>query len=718
MPINIALLVARLTWVFYLVWPLAVLAAYNTPGDGWSSPMDGAFIKHAPLTNITAGVMRAVRLPKQSKKFSATAATVCKTPEFDLTAANWRDSKASTLLKAFALENAGNKDYAARGLIGALAQHYLGRQEYHCAMGQSHACMVSCNEVVSLVEDPAEARAVYFILTAARHYLEVMEIADRAMLAAQVNVGQWSDAMSVKFFWTNETPHDRVFKLTIGLMSSFITFMFFTFIPLIPFHHAEGVLQGKLDALEKGETTLTGIPADEANLLLINQKKELQEKIMRAKATGNWLNVGYNAIGNGIPILGIPAMEFLSWEGYEKAQVHNVAELGLAVSQLISESRGKNAKSIVEFFSGRLVDSDGTTMLQKILESGSFLSVSAQMLHQWSGPNVEKRLTDALKFRILSEALKSQGVFIHCTKDMNSFTCENDSRGPQNLKACIDGRVCYLSKWSGRGFWWRHHAEEPFGVDSMGEWPFLVSPEDIIISSYKTYILSKGAPGKDYAHAKFMSNEEMISPQNFLDASTPGAFYLPVCVNDRFHQNTPLDDYTLWDDFNQYSEKKSLPCSCGPAGWGEETEQVWLDTGLAMAKHADRYKCSFCPKQLAAKIPKENKLELYVHECRLGISHAPGFFNRNGFKNERHPHCDVVLDILTRIGAAPGEVDPYMKLGLECKAGLHVTGSKRKPVKECDLYMGAGYEELARLATFRKGLDGGQIEEVKQGKVA
>ena len=359
MLMNIALFVARLTWVFYLVWPLAVLAAYNTPADGWSNPMNSAFIKHAPLTNITTGLMRTVRLPKQSKKFSATAATVCKTPEFDLTAANWRDSKASTLLKTFALENAGSKDYAARGLIGSLAHYYLGRQEYHCSMGQSHACMVSCNEVVSLVADPAEARALYFILTAARHYLEVMEVADRAMLAAQVNVGQWNDAMSVKFFWTNETPHDRVFKLTIGLMSSFITFMFFTFIPLIPFHHAENVLQGKLNALEKGETTLTGISADEANLLLINQKKELQEKIIKAKATGNWLNVGYNAIGNGLPILGIPALEFWSWEGYEKAQVHNVAELGLAVSQLISESRGKNAKSIVEFFSGRLVESDG-----------------------------------------------------------------------------------------------------------------------------------------------------------------------------------------------------------------------------------------------------------------------------------------------------------------------------------------------------------------------
>jgi len=364
-------------------------------------------------------------------------------------------------------------------------------------------------------------------------------------------------------------------------------------------------------------------------------------------------------------------------------------------------------------------------MLQRILEPGIFLPVTGQMLHQWTGPTVEKRLTDALKFRILSEALKSQGVYIHCTKDMNSFTCEGDSRGPQNLKACIDGRVCYLNKWAGRGFWWRHHTEEPFGVDAMGDWPFLVTPEDIIISSYKTYMLSKPKDTtgrKNYSFTKFTTanEEEMVSPQNFLDASTPGAFYLPICVNDRFHQNTPLDDYSLWDDFNPYSEKKTLPCSCGAGGWGEETEQVWLDTGLSLAKHANRYKRSFCSKQLATKIPKENKLELFVHHCRLGISpRIPSFFPAaDAFKNERHPHCDVVLDILARSGAGPDDLDPYMKLGLECKAGLH---AEDRPGKECELYMATGYEELARLAAFKKGLDAekgtAEVEQVRKNSV-
>lgn len=311
------------------------------------------------IRKLDANSAGSLKPPKPKRKSYTTSADVCRTPEFELTVENWRNSKASETLKSFARKSAGTEEYAMRGLIAAFALYYLGRQEYHCSLGHSHACMVTCNEVVSLVENPEDARAVYFILTAARHYLQIMETADKALLGAQVNVGQWNDAMSLKFFWTTETSHDRVFKMTVSLMSSFITFIAFTFLPLVPFHHAEQVIQAKLDALGAGETGLTSMQTDEATLELINQKKELNEKIAQVKAAGNWLNVGYNAIGNGLPILGLPAAEFCSWEGSEKAQVHNVAELGLAVSQLISETRSKNHQSIVEAFSGRVVDSDG-----------------------------------------------------------------------------------------------------------------------------------------------------------------------------------------------------------------------------------------------------------------------------------------------------------------------------------------------------------------------
>lgn len=337
-----------------------------------------------------------------------------------------------------------------------------------------------------------------------------------------------------------------------------------------------------------------------------------------------------------------------------------------------------------------IVPQIGTTMLSQVLESGAFLSVTGQMLHQWSGPQVERRLTDALKFRIMSEAMKCQGVYIHCTKDMNAFTCEGDDRGPQNLKACIDDRVCYMNKWSGRGFWWRHHVEEPFGADQMGDWPFLVDPENIIISSYKTYKLLKGTSGNKMD--KFITKDDLITPQNFMDAATPGAFFLPVCVNDRFHQNTPLDDHNLWDNFSQSSEKKTLPCSCGEF-WSDETEGIWRDTGLATAKHATKYRTKFCAKQLSKKIP-DNKLERFVAECRLGVSNRGGFFD--SYVNERHTHCDVVIDLLTKLGKGPDDVNPYLRLALECKAGLHVTSVRHKPRKECDLYLTTGYEDLAK----------------------
>lgn len=221
--------------------------------------------------------------------------------------------------------------------------------------------MVSCNEVVSLVPDPMEARAVYFILTAARHYLEVIEVADHAMLAAQVNVGQWTDSMALKFFWVQETHHDRVFKMSIDLLSSFISFMVFTFAPLVPFHAAEKSIEAKIKELNSpaGKVPVMGLDADKAALEIVLQKENLEKKLKMTKASQTWANVAYNAFGNGVPILGAPALEFWSWEGYERAQMYNVAELGLAVSHLISDARAKNAQGIKEAFSGRIFDDQG-----------------------------------------------------------------------------------------------------------------------------------------------------------------------------------------------------------------------------------------------------------------------------------------------------------------------------------------------------------------------
>ena len=638
-----------------------------------------------PQSRSTRRFNETIPPPMLTKRFSQAAASVCQSPEFELTLENWRNSAANEFLSRWAYDFIGNREYSLRGILGSIANGYLGRNDFHCNLGTSHSCMVTCNEVVSLVADPQEARAIYFIFTSARHYLEIMEVADHALLAAQVNVGQWTDTMAHKFYWSSETDHDRVFRLTISLIGSFVSFLMFTFAPMIPFHALEKEIEAQLAEIPDNAQAPVGAAMDQAALDLISKKEGLEKKLTIAKTSAKWAEVGYNAVGNGVPVLGIPGAQLMTWEGYEKASVLNIAELGLAISQLVSDTRAKNAKAIEEAFSGRVIDGNGGTILGKIIESGAFLSTNAQMLHQWSGAQVEKRLTDALKFRILSEGMKSQGVYIHCTKDMNAFTCENDDRGPQNLKACIDDRVCYMNKWSGRGYYWRHHVEEPFGVDQMGDWPFLVTPEDIIISSYKTYKLSKG--GKQMQ--KLINQDDLISPQNFLDASTPGAFFLPVCINDRFHQNTPLDDYTLWDNFNQVSEKKTLPCSCGEF-WGDETEGFWKDTGLAMSKHEKKYRSSFCPRQLTKKMG-DNKLERFVADCHLFVS-KQGMFNK--YKDGKHPFCDVVMDIVNAHGRSPEDMNSYLRLALECKIGLHVTSVKGKPKKECEMYMKTGFDEL------------------------
>ena len=660
---------------------------------------DGAaaeFLKKGPPTMGTRGNRTTIAklrnpnlgipsLPQLNRRYSQGAAVVCQNPAFELNVLNWHESGANDFLRRWALDFIGDKSYSMKGILGSLAHTFLGRSDIRCSLGSSHSCMVTCNEVVSLVEDPHDARALFFVFTAARHYLEVMEIADRALLAAQVNVGQWSDTMAAKFYWTQETSHDRVFRTTIGLVQSFVQFVMLTFAPMVPFHFVEKAIESKIAEIPDNLRAPNGDEVDEAALELIKKKANLEKVLGAVKSSNRWAHVGFNVLTNGLPIAGIPGTDLMSWEGYEKAQILNIAELSLVISQLIMETRTKNSKGVEDAFSGRIIDNSGNTLLGKILESGSYIAVNSEMMHQWSSYKTEKRLTDALKFRMLSEAMKSQGVYIHCTKDMNAFTCENDNRGPQNLKACIDDRVCYMNKWSGRGYWWRHHAEEPFGVDQMGDWPFLVTPEDIIISSYKTYKQEKS--GK--VGGRFATQEELVSPQAFMDASTPGAFFLPVCINDRFHQNTRLDDHTLWDDFNPKSEKKTLPCSCGEF-WGDETEAFWRDTGLATAKHQEKYRSSFCPRQLKEKIG-DNRLERFVADCRLRIS-KQGMFN--SYKDGKHPFCDVVLDIIKMHGQSPEDMDPYLRLALECKAGLHTTSVRHKPKKECEMYMKAGFEEL------------------------
>ncbi|KAF8430033.1 hypothetical protein EV426DRAFT_708149 [Tirmania nivea] len=632
-----------------------------------------------------SGSVDAMQPHQLQKRYSQGAAAVCQSPAFDLTSANWRDAGANEFLRRWAYDFIGDREYSMRGILGSLAQAFLGRNDFRCTVGSSHSCMVTCNEVVSLVEDPHDARALYFIMTAGRHYLEVIEVADKALLAAQVNVGQWSDMMAARFYWTQETNHDRVFRLTVRLMQDFVGFILFTFAPMAPFHLLEKAIESKLTEIPDNAEAPHGAQIDQAAMELMQKKETLEKTISGVKSAAKWAQVGYGAVSSGVPFLGIPAAELMTWEGYEKAQILNIAELGMAISQLITETRHKNLKAVEEAFSGRVIDATGGTMLGQILEGGSYLAVNSQMMHQWSGHQAEKRLTDALKYRIFSEALKSQGVYIHCTKKMNAFSCENDDRGPQNLKACIDNRVCYMNKWSGRGYWWRHHVEEPFGTNQMGDWPMLVTPEDIIISSYKTYKQEK--TGKTIG--KFATQEELLSPQAFMDASTPGSFFLPVCVNDRFAQITTLDDYKLWDNFNQSSEKKTLPCSCGEF-WGDETEQVWHDTGLGIAKHQEKYRSSFCPRQLKKKIG-DNKLERFVADCHLRVSKG-GLFN--GYKDGKHPFCDVVMDIIKAHGRSPDDIDPYLKLALECKAGLHVTRIRGKPKKECEMYVKTGFEEL------------------------
>ena len=92
--------------------------------------------------------------------------------------------------------------------------------------------------------------------------------------------------------------------------------------------------------------------------------------------------------------------------------------------------------------------------------------------------------------RLFDQSFASQKLYISCTKDAQirsdpqggdqgqpALSCARDNTGPQNLKACIDGQVCYLYRWSERKFDYLSRNRKPKDLDKWDEAPFNINPE-------------------------------------------------------------------------------------------------------------------------------------------------------------------------------------------------------------------------------------------------
>lgn len=138
----------------------------------------------------------------------------------------------------------------------------------------------------------------------------------------------------------------------------------------------------------------------------------------------------------------------------------------------------------------KLTQASGSTSFSKLIGAGGYLPVNDKAIAKWTGPEVEENISRKILLKAIDGAFKSQPIWISCTSDFmtteprkNSYSrakvpstsCERDRSGPQDLKECVDGLVCYMYKWDSRGAAYRHQVERPFGIEEMSGAPYGVS---------------------------------------------------------------------------------------------------------------------------------------------------------------------------------------------------------------------------------------------------
>jgi hypothetical protein len=314
---------------------------------------------------------------------------------------------------------------------------------------------------------------------------------------------------------------------------------------------------------------------------------------------------------------------------------------------------------------------------------GSFLPADRGSLHAWTDSAVEDTLTRNMYYKTLNAALRSQKHYISCTpellekRDKNKLvdkhskavkTCLADNTGSEHLRACIPSlsagpdsgptpeRVCYLYRWNDRGGAPAHHNEEPWGLGKLSDME--ISTEDIIRSSVLANRHGFGSDQglevlRDTALLAWGPTAEFIS-----DPSTPGMFSLPVC-NTPYNWNGQTNGYTIHDDTNPWSARKSMPCYCGSLG--NETQQVWSAMRLDISKMKGEYLRMLCPRQIGKKI--KSPLERWIARCRLGIR-KKGIVHLIG----KELLCDVVISQLKKRGITEiGQLSEEESTGLICK---------------------------------------------------
>lgn len=111
------------------------------------------------------------------------ATRICRSPAWALTPENWIFSGAKEFLEAYTAATEGAYARKKFGLVGSLAYHYLGEENFRCDIG-SKTCTVSCKDVAMAVEDLEEAQLVYFVLSSVSHFAAVADLVHVSILSS------------------------------------------------------------------------------------------------------------------------------------------------------------------------------------------------------------------------------------------------------------------------------------------------------------------------------------------------------------------------------------------------------------------------------------------------------------------------------------------------------------------------------------------------------
>lgn len=104
------------------------------------------------------------------------AATVCKSPPWELKLSNWIWSNAQEWLERYTLKYKDSYEVRRHGLVGSIAHRYLGEPNFRCGIGMTQTCVAWCKDVVMAVEDLHEAKNVYFVLSSVSHFTAVADL--------------------------------------------------------------------------------------------------------------------------------------------------------------------------------------------------------------------------------------------------------------------------------------------------------------------------------------------------------------------------------------------------------------------------------------------------------------------------------------------------------------------------------------------------------------